>query len=92
MDVAFSIPDDSARRLQQRWGNLPRRALEAVVAQGYRDQVFTLGEVRRLLGHTSRLETESFLKGQGAFLDYAEEELEQDLEAARRAARRQEDG
>ena len=89
MNVAFSMPDDSARRLQERWGDLPRRALEAVVAQGYRDQAFTLGEVRRLLGHASRLETEAFLKEQGAFLDYTEEELEQDLEAARQAARRQ---
>ena len=89
MDVAFSIPEDLAQRLQERWGNLSRCALEAVVAQAYRDGTFTLGQVRRLLGHGSRLETEAFLKDQGAYLSYTEEELEEDLQAAHRAAREQ---
>ena len=86
MDVAFSLPEDLARRLKQQWGDLSRGALESVAAQGYRDGSLTLGEVRTLLGHQTRMETEAFLKERGALLDYSEEELEQDLEAALNAA------
>lgn len=86
MDVAFSLPEDLARRLEEQWGDLSRGALESVAAQGYRDGSLTLGEVRALLDHQTRMETEAFLKERGALLDYSEEELEQDLEAALEAA------
>ena len=87
MDVAFSLPEDLARRLEEQWGDLSRGALESVAAQGYRDGSLTLGEVRTLLGHQTRMETEAFLKERGALLDYSEEELEQDLETALKAAK-----
>lgn len=86
MDVAFSLPEDLARRLQDQWGDLSRGALESVAAQAYRDESLTLGEVRALLGHETRMETEAFLKERGALLDYSEEELERDLEVALQAA------
>ena len=88
MDVAFSLPEDLARKLRARWRDLSRRALESLVAQAYREEALTLGEVRRLLGHETRMETEAFLNEHGAFLDYSEEELEQDLEAALEASNR----
>ena len=88
MDVAFSLPEDLARKLQDEWGDLSQRALESLVAQAYREESLTLGEVRRILGHDSRMETEAFLSGQGALLDLSEEELEQDLEAALEASSR----
>ena len=82
MDVAFSIPEDIGRRLEAGGRDLSRQALEGIAAQAYRNGTLTLGEVRRLLGHASRMETEAFLKERGALLDYTEEELERDLEAA----------
>jgi predicted HTH domain antitoxin len=88
MDVAFSLPDDLARHLQERWGDLPQRALESLAVQAYRDGSLTLGEVRALLGHKTRMETETFLKDKGALLDYSEDELERDLDAALRASDR----
>ena len=88
MDVAFSLPEDLARRLEEQWGDLSRGTLEAVAAQGYRDGSLTLGEVRTLLGHQTRMETEAFLEERGALLDYSEEELEQDLETALKAAKK----
>lgn len=88
MDVAFSLPEDIARRLQEKWGDLSRRALESLVAQAYREESLTLGDVRRLLGHETRMETEAFLKEKGALLEYSEEELEQDVQAARKASNR----
>jgi hypothetical protein len=45
MDVAFSIPDRLADRLENRWDDLSKRALESVVAEAYREEVLTLGEV-----------------------------------------------
>ncbi len=87
MNVAFSVPEDLAQRLQERWGDLSRRALEAVAADAYREETLTLGEVRRLLGHSTRLETEAFLKDRGALLDYNEDELEADVQAAKKARR-----
>jgi predicted HTH domain antitoxin len=86
MDVAFSLPDDLARRLEEQWGDLSRGALESVAAQGYRDGSLTLGDVRALLGHETRMETEAFLKERGALFDYSEDELERDLETALKAA------
>jgi predicted HTH domain antitoxin len=88
MNVAFSLPEDIAPKVKEMWGDLSRRALESFVAQGYREELLTLGEVRRLLGHETRMETEALLKKQGALLDYSEEELEQDVEAARKASNR----
>ena len=85
MDVAFSVPDALAERLQERWGDLSKRALEAIVADAYREDALTLGEVREMLGHSTRLETEAFLKDRGALLEYTEQELEADVEAARAA-------
>jgi predicted HTH domain antitoxin len=87
MDVAFSMPEDLAQRLQAHWGDLSRRALEAVVADAYREETITLGEVRRLLGHSTRLETEAFLKSRGALLEYSEDELDADIQAAKEARR-----
>ena len=86
MDVAFSLPEDLAHRLEEQWGDLSRGALESVAAQGYREGALTLGEIRALLGHETRMQTEAFLKEQGALLDYSEKELEEDLEAALKAA------
>jgi predicted HTH domain antitoxin len=82
MDVDFSLPEDLPRKLQERWGDLSRRALESFFAQAYREEPLTLGEVRRIFGHETRMETEAFLKEQGALLNFSEEELEQDLKAA----------
>jgi predicted HTH domain antitoxin len=88
MNVTFSLPEDIARKLQERWVDLSRRALELLVAQAYREESLTLGEVRRILGHETRMETEAFLKDQGGLLDFSEEELEQDLRAALEASNR----
>lgn len=84
MDIAFPLPEDIEQRLRERWGGeLPRRALEALAAQSYRDGTLTLAEVRRMLGHESRFETEAFLKEAGAYLHYTKEDLEKDAKAIR---------
>ena len=54
-----------------------------MAAQDYRDGSLTLGDVRALLGHATRMETGAFLQDRGALLDYSEDDLERDLGAAR---------
>ena len=34
MTVAIDLPEDIVRQLEKAWGNMPRRALEAVVVEG----------------------------------------------------------
>ena len=60
MDVIFHIPDGIAKRLSAAGGDISRRALEALAADGYRDQTLTLPQVSEMLG-LSRIETEDFL-------------------------------
>ena len=80
--VAIELPEEIASRLGEP-DDLSRVALEAIAAQGYRSGKLTHAEVQKVLGFTSRWETDSFLKQAGAYLDYTEADLEQDLAVSR---------
>ena len=47
MEVAIRLPATPVKRLQEQWGDLPRRVLESVVLQGYRQRILTTEEVRQ---------------------------------------------
>jgi predicted HTH domain antitoxin len=79
MEVLLNLPDDVVEKLASRWEDLPRHAVEALAADAYRSGVLTSYEVQRMLGFSSRWETDDFLKSRGAYLDYTEEDLRQDL-------------
>lgn len=83
MHIAIEIPEDLSVRLAEEWGDLSRRTLEAVAAQAYRAGALTSHEVQRLLELDSRWATEEFLKRSGAWLDYTEADLDQDISALR---------
>ena len=78
MQVEITLPDDIARDLAAKWGNLERQILEMVVVQAYRDGVISAGKVRQLLGMATRLEVDVFLKQKRAFLHYDQSDLEAD--------------
>lgn len=78
MQIEIALPDDIARDLAARWGNLERQILEMIVVQAYRDGVISAGKVRQLLGLATRLDVDTFLKQRGAFLHYDQSELEAD--------------
>jgi predicted HTH domain antitoxin len=84
MNIAIDIPEDIARQLSEKWGSLSRGALEAIAIEGYRSGALSHAQVQRILGHSSRWETDAFLKKTEVFLDYTEADLEQDLEVSRR--------
>jgi hypothetical protein len=84
--VAIELPEDIASRLGPE-GELSKVALRALSAQAYRDGQLTHAEVQRVLGFASRWETDAFLKQAGAYLDYTEADLDNDLAASRRISR-----
>ncbi|HEY3568979.1 MAG TPA: UPF0175 family protein [Thermoanaerobaculia bacterium] len=83
MEVLLQVPDDIVERLRARSGDLSRRALESLAADAYRDGSITSAEVQRMLGFESRMETDAFLKREGAYLRYTEEDLQRDIETLR---------
>lgn len=60
MEVTLRIPDDVAKQLSASSEDVPRRVLEALALEGYREQTLTLCQVSEMLG-LSRVETEDFL-------------------------------
>jgi len=65
MQVTLEIPDEIAACLGGPDGALSRTALEALAVQGYRAGALSTKQVRLLLGHLSRWETEDFLAAHG---------------------------
>jgi hypothetical protein len=57
----------------------------AVAAEAYRTGALTAHQAGQLLGHTSRWETEAFLKRMQAYLHYSDADLARDLENLRAA-------
>jgi len=86
MTVGIEIPDEVEKRLRARWGDLSRRALEAVAIEAYRSGALTAAEVQQMLGLASRWAVESFLRQADAFLDYGPDDLRRDLQELRRAS------
>jgi hypothetical protein len=80
--VAIELPEEIASLLGEP-GELARVALEALAAQGYRTGQLTHAEVQKMLGFSSRRQTDSFLKQAGAYLDYTEADIEHDLTVSR---------
>lgn len=77
--INISIPEDIASQLENRWGNLSQKTLEAIAIAAYESEVLTFGEVQRLLGFNSRWETEEFLCRYHAYLHYDKDELKSDI-------------
>jgi len=88
MELSLSVPDSVGQRLHGHWADLPRRALEAVVLEAYREGALTEAEVQQTLGFESLWAAESFLKKAHAWRGYTEEDLQKDLETLRGLRRR----
>ena len=84
MSVTIELPEEIEQQLETEWGNLPRRALEAVALEGYRSGALTLAQLRRMLGFETRMEADAFLKQHGVYLEYSIEDLERDRETLAR--------
>ncbi len=78
MQISIVLPDEVVFSLQTRWGSLEQRLLEMIVIEAYRDGSISVGKVRELLGMSTRLEVDSFLKERGIELNYDQTDLEVD--------------
>ncbi|MCX6594030.1 MAG: UPF0175 family protein [Acidobacteria bacterium] len=76
MNLTLQIPDELALAFPpSSTVDLPRRVIEALAVEAYREGMFSSAQVSSLLG-ISRAETEDFLGRHGAALaDYDHEEL-----------------
>jgi len=83
MQVNIELPEDVPQALQEWWGDVSRRTLEAIALEGYRSGSFTESQVRRLLGFETRMDVHAFLKQAGVPLHYTKADLDDDLEAHR---------
>lgn len=83
MDVIVQIPDDLASRMGT-GGDLPRRALEALVSEEYKRGRITKPDLRRLLGFQTGAQIDELLKEHEVFEDYTLEDLEREREGLRR--------
>jgi predicted HTH domain antitoxin len=78
MAITIELPQEVENLLNAEWPDLSRRALEAIMLEGYRDRVLSRGKIAEILGMTFS-ESETFLRQHGALLDYSEEDLRRDL-------------
>ena len=88
MNITVQLPEDVASRLEASWGDLPRRALEALAVDAYRSGTITEAEVQRMLGLASRWQVDEFLKRRQAYLDYTEADLERDIKTIQKVSPR----
>jgi predicted HTH domain antitoxin len=84
MEVLVKVPDDIVERLESQWTDLPRHALEALAVEAHREGILTAAEVQRMLGLSTRWETDAVLKRAGAYLDYSQDDLREDIATARK--------
>jgi hypothetical protein len=78
MQVTIEISDEVAAQLQQSWDNLPRKILEVLVVEAYREDLLTRYQVGQILGLSSRFAVNRFLKQANAYWQYDEQDLEAD--------------
>jgi Uncharacterised protein family (UPF0175) len=84
MQVQIDLPEDIANALIAGGQDIGRAAAESLALEGYRTGRLSEEQVRRLLQFESRLQVHGFLKDHQVYLNYSENDLEHDLETARK--------
>ncbi len=88
MKIQVELPEDIAHALLAGGNDLYRTAAESIALEGYRSGRLSEEQVRRMLGFESRLQVHHFLKEHQVYLNYMEQDLEQDLETAQKFSAR----
>lgn len=79
VNISIELPDKIADQIGSHWSDLPRRALEALVARACREKVISAPQAQQMLGLRSTLELDAFLKQSKVYLDYSEDDLDADI-------------
>jgi hypothetical protein len=62
VQITIDLPDEIASTIQEKWHNFPRKVLECLAIEAYRQGVITSAQVGRMLHLSSRYEVDGFLK------------------------------
>jgi hypothetical protein len=79
MQITIELPEDIVVRLESKWKDLSRAALESLALEAYRSRALTAAQLRRLLVFETRMQVDAFLKEHEVF-DYSAADFEQDRE------------
>ena len=82
MQITIELPEDIAVKLESKWKDLPRAAIESLALEAYRSCALTAAQLRRLLAFETRMQVDAFLKEHEIF-DYSAADFEQDRETLR---------
>jgi hypothetical protein len=82
MQLTIELPEDIAERLESRWKDMPRAALESLALEAYRSRALTAAQLRRLLVFETRMQVDAFLKEHEVY-DLTVADFEQDRETLR---------
>jgi hypothetical protein len=88
MQITLELPEDIAQRLESRWHDLPRAALESLALEAYRSGAITAAQLRRLLGFETGMQVDTFLK-QHEIYDYSAADFDHDRETLREVRMRE---
>ena len=80
VNISIELPDEIAHQIGSRWNDIPRRVLEALVADACREGVISRPQAQEMLQLRSRLELDAFLKQARIYRDYTEEDLDADIQ------------
>jgi predicted HTH domain antitoxin len=83
MQITVELPEDIARHLAADSQDLPRAAIEALAIDGVRSGKLSTGQARRLLGFSTRMQVDGFLKERGVYLPLTVEDVERDAALSR---------
>lgn len=79
MEIVINIPDKMTSKLEAKWGNLSKKIIKNIALEAYENRLISTYELKEILNLSSSLEVHEFLKESGVFLNYDQEELEEDL-------------
>jgi predicted HTH domain antitoxin len=66
MMLAINLPGQAIDALREVWGDrFEEKAFEALIIQGYRERVFSVGKVATLVGLGTSIEAEQWLADRG---------------------------
>lgn len=84
MNVVVSLPDSIAQDIGIDERDIERKVLESLALEGYRSDRLTAFQVGEILGFEVPMQVDEFLKEHGEFIEYTDEEIEDQREILRK--------
>ena len=75
MNVVISLPDSIVQSIGANQQELEKKMLESFALEGYRSEKLTAFQVGEILGFKTPMQVDEFLKANGEFIEYTDEEI-----------------